>query len=80
MLDFITVKKMEKSKDGRVDDPISMRSEFVVYFNKLVSRISGAELLFDFNGIKGTWLMKSWPRTKPKVLDSEEIIGMMKDA
>jgi len=47
---------LEKFPDGRVRDPKSGRPEFVVYRDRLVSRISGTICFLD-SPIKGTWLL-----------------------
>lgn len=46
--------QVNKFKDGRVRDPITKRSEFVVYKNLLKARIGGTEFLI-YPQLLGSW-------------------------
>lgn len=75
---FWVAAQMADETDGRVFDPISKRSEFVIYDDRLTSRISGTDLMFGTNEIKATWLLRAWPQKKPRVLKGKEIVRLMK--
>ena len=70
--------QFKRYKDGRIHDPISRRTEFVVEQGLIRSRISGTDLLLPVK-IAGTYLMKSWPRKKPKTLKGPEIMRLTKN-
>ena len=62
---------LEKFEDGRIRDPKSGRPEFVIYKDRLVSRISGTVCYID-SSIKGSWFLGEVHEAR-KVLKSRDM-------
>lgn len=64
--------------DTRVKDPLSGRSEFIVFSDRLRCRVTGTETELNPK-IRAHWLMDRLPQHKNKVLGAKEALAIVKE-
>jgi hypothetical protein len=65
------------STDDRIRDPISGKSEWIVFHNRIKARNNGQELALS-PCLKGTWFMGKVPKVNKKVMTNKEAIDVLK--
>lgn len=63
--------------DTRIRDPISGKSEWVIFRDRLRARGTGQELILEPT-VKGTWLMSPAVKLAKKLLNSKDVISAFK--
>lgn len=63
----------------RVKDPISDRTEFIIFKDRLRCRVTGTETLISPN-ISGSWILNNSPKIESKVLTEEEALKLVKNS
>lgn len=63
--------------DTRIRDPLTGKSEWIIYRDKLRARTNGQELVLN-PPITGTWLAATAPVLPSKVMNSREAIEVIK--
>lgn len=84
LLNVPWVREQLRSAEGfdvrrRIKDPLSGRSEFVVYRDRFRCRVTGYEIAVVPN-IQKYWLLKALPRKKPnRFITTEEALNLVKN-
>jgi hypothetical protein len=63
----------------RVLNPVSGRSEFIIYADRLKCRVTGIEILIQPE-ITGYWIMQHWTAISNRVVTDEEALNIVKQS